>query len=57
MEYGCLGDGSCVCTTGFQGEECEIECVGGWQNPCSGHGLCQVMHYMVIMCQTCVLES
>ena len=40
VEKGCIGDGTCVCVTGWTGPECSIECEGGFQTPCSNNGLC-----------------
>jgi hypothetical protein len=39
-EQGCIGDGTCVCVTGWTGDDCSVECRGGFESPCSRNGLC-----------------
>lgn len=39
-EEGCIGDGTCVCVTGWTGDDCSMECRGGFESPCSRNGLC-----------------
>ena len=34
----CLEQGICDCYPGYKGQDCRIECDGGAENPCSGHG-------------------
>jgi hypothetical protein len=34
----CYRGGSCYCEEGVRGRDCSIECKGGKQQPCSGHG-------------------
>jgi len=37
----CLSNsGSCVCDFGYTGERCDVECPGGWENPCFKRGSC-----------------
>ena len=31
---------SCECVAGYAGSDCSIECPGGADSPCSGHGTC-----------------
>lgn len=31
---------NCDCNEGFSGPACQVECPGGWDNICSGHGKC-----------------
>ena len=39
----CNDEAKCVCNKGFNGVSCQIECMGGSQNPCNGNGVCQVL--------------
>ena len=34
VEEGCIGDGTCVCVTGWTGDDCSVECRGGFESPC-----------------------
>ncbi|EKX53076.1 hypothetical protein GUITHDRAFT_64838, partial [Guillardia theta CCMP2712] len=38
---GCMQDGTCVCSYGWTGSACNVECKGGASNPCSNHGICR----------------
>jgi hypothetical protein len=32
--------GACICSQGYLGQNCSLECPGSAQTPCSGHGMC-----------------
>lgn len=46
---GTNGTGLCSCNKGWAGSNCEIECPGGSDDPCRGHGVC--MNSGVCRCQ------
>ena len=35
-------DSKCVCDDGYWGDECDQECLGGHDTPCSLHGVCDI---------------
>ena len=41
-KFGTPSESGCTCNSGYWGERCDGVCPGGSDNPCSGHGICDV---------------